>query len=446
MHTRLFNPLTWPIFTFLLTAVIGSLLLLLPYSTASDFTLSPLDACFLAVSATCVTGLSPVDISTALTPFGQGVLLCCIQAGGLGIITFTSLIFLLWRNRVPFTSREAVSQSLLSGSFALSAFLWQVAGLVFGIEAVTALLLWLHDPVFFHPFSAVFHAVSAFCNAGFALAPDNLISLRADGVTLLILGTAIVLGGLGFGVLRDLLGLWNGGSLSRYSRLVIKTSAALLVGGGLLFFLIEFWRAGNEESIGDGLELLGTAFFHSASARTAGFNSVSMTDLSDAGLMLLMALMFIGGGSGSCAGGIKVSCFRILAGYMSAQLRGDRQIVLEGRGVPARNLERALTLFFLYCMTIAVSTFCLSITENGILHRTGQETVPMLPLLFESVSALGTVGLSMDITPLLSTEGKVIVIIDMLAGRVGLLSLVMALHSIVPQKLYAYAETDWPLG
>jgi len=173
---------------------------------------------------------------------------------------------------------------------------------------------------------------------------------------------------------------------------------------------------------------------------------VSMPALSDAGLMLLMALMFIGGGSGSCAGGIKVSCFRILAGYMSAQLRGDRQIVLEGRGVPARNLEKALTLFFLYCMTIAVSTFCLSITENGILHRTGQETVPMLPLLFESVSALGTVGLSMDITPLLSAEGKAIVIADMLAGRVGLLSIVMALHSIAPQKLYAHAETDWPLG
>ena len=446
MSIRLFNPLTWPIFTFLLTALIGSLLLLLPCSTSPGAILSPLDACFLAVSATCVTGLSPVDISSVLTPFGQGVLLICIQTGGLGTITFTSLIFLLWRNRVPFTSREAVSQNLLSGSFDLSAFLWQVAKLVFGIEAVTALLLWLHNPAFFHPFSAVFHAVSAFCNAGFALAPDNLMSLRKDGVTLFILGTAIVLGGLGFGVLRDLSGLWHGGSLSRYSRLVIKTSLALILGGGLLFFLIEFWRPGNEDSIGDGFELLCTAFFHSVSARTAGFNSVSMPALSDAGLMLLMALMFIGGGSGSCAGGIKVSCFRILAGYMGAQLRGERQIVLEGRGVPARNLEKALTLFFLYCMTIAVSTFCLSITENGILHRTGQETVPMLPLLFESVSALGTVGLSMDITPLLSAEGKAIVIADMLAGRVGLLSIVMALHSIAPQKLYAHAETDWPLG
>lgn len=446
MVSRLFNPLTWPIFAFLLTATIGSLLLLLPVSSAPGCVLVPLDACFLAVSATCVTGLSPVDISTVLSPFGQGVLLLCIQVGGLGTITFTSLIFLLWSDKVPFTSREAVSQTLLRGGFALSSFLWQVTGLVFGIESVIALLLWLHDPVFFYPFSAVFHAISAFCNAGFALAPDNLMSLRSDVTTLLILGTAIVLGGLGFSVLRDLCGLLYGETLSRYSRLMLRSSFFLVVGGGLLFFVIEFWRPGNEESIGDGLELLATAFFHSISSRTAGFNSVSMTALSDAGLMLLMALMFIGGGTGSCAGGIKVSTFRILAGYVAAQLRGDRQIVLEDRGVPARSLERALTLFFLYCMVITVSTFCLSITENGILHRTGQEGVPMLPLLFESVSALGTVGLSMDLTPLLSAEGKMIVIFDMLVGRVGLLSLVMALHSIRPQKLYAHAETDWPLG
>jgi trk system potassium uptake protein TrkH len=159
-----------------------------------------------------------------------------------------------------------------------------------------------------------------------------------------------------------------------------------------------------------------------------------------------MALMFVGGGPGSCSGGIKVVTFRVLAGYIAAQFRGDRQIVLEGRGVPEENVTRALTLFFLYSMLVGISTFLLSITEYGILHGTTTDGPSFLRILFEEVSALGTVGLSLNLTPELSAEGKGIIIVNMFAGRVGLLSLLMAVQSLQPRKAYSVAETQLPIG
>ncbi len=283
---RLFSPLTWPVYSFLGAIAAGTALLCLPASLNPGQELHALDACFLATSAVCVTGLAPVDISSVLSPFGQGVMLFLIQLGGLGVMTYTSIIFLLWRNYVPFTSREAVSQALLGGGFNLAAFLRQVLALVFGIEALTAVLLYLHDPRFFHPFSAIFHAVSSFCNAGFALSPDNLMAFRDDPVVNLVIAGSVILGGIGFAVLREFLGLLSGGRLgepvrrlSRFSRLVVKTSIFLIAVGTVLIFCIEFFRAGNEQSVGDGFDLVITSFFQSVIARTAGFNSVDMAAL-----------------------------------------------------------------------------------------------------------------------------------------------------------------------
>ena len=254
-------------------------------------------------------------------------------------------------------------------------------------------------------------------------------------------------------MLREALGIISGGRMgipvrrfSRFSRLVLKTTVFLIVVGAALGFVIEFWRVGNEQALGDGFDLALTAFFQAAVARTAGFNTVNMSSLSEATLLVLMALMFVGGGPGSCAGGIKVVTFRVLVGYIAAQFRGDRQIVLEGRGVPAENVSRALTLFFFYSMLVGFSTFLLSITEYGILHGTGVEGPSFLRILFEEVSALGTVGLSMNLTPELSAEGKGVIIVNMFAGRVGLLSLLMAVQSLQPRKAYTVAETQLPIG
>jgi len=432
---------------------VGAVLLHMPASLQEGQSLSPIDAAFIATSAVCVTGLTPVDISAVLSPAGVMVLLFLVQLGGLGVMTYTSIIFLLWRNHVPFTSREAVSQALLGDDFNLKGFLLQVLALVFSIELVTGLLLYWHDPVFFHPISAAFHAVSAFCNAGFSLSPNSLMNFRDDVTVNCIITASVFLGSIGFGVLREALGIISGGRMgipvrrfSRFSRLVLKTTVFLIVVGAALGFVIEFWRVGNEQALGDGFDLALTAFFQAAVARTAGFNTVNMSSLSEATLLVLMALMFVGGGPGSCAGGIKVVTFRVLVGYIAAQFRGDRQIVLEGRGVPAENVSRALTLFFFYSMLVGFSTFLLSITEYGILHGTGVEGPSFLRILFEEVSALGTVGLSMNLTPELSAEGKGVIIVNMFAGRVGLLSLLMAVQSLQPRKAYTVAETQLPIG
>lgn len=452
-RNRFFSPLTWPVFSFLVVIAVGAVLLHMPASLQEGQSLSPIDAAFIATSAVCVTGLTPVDISAVLSPAGVMVLLFLVQLGGLGVMTYTSIIFLLWRNHVPFTSREAVSQALLGDDFNLKGFLLQVLALVFSIELVTGLLLYWHDPVFFHPISAAFHAVSAFCNAGFSLSPNSLMNFRDDVTVNCIITASVFLGSIGFGVLREALGIISGGRMgipvrrfSRFSRLVLKTTVFLIVVGATLGFVIEFWRVGNEQALGDGFDLALTAFFQAAVARTAGFNTVNMSSLSEATLLVLMALMFVGGGPGSCAGGIKVVTFRVLVGYIAAQFRGDRQIVLEGRGVPAENVSRALTLFFFYSMLVGFSTFLLSITEYGILHGTGVEGPSFLRILFEEVSALGTVGLSMNLTPELSAEGKGVIIVNMFAGRVGLLSLLMAVQSLQPRKAYTVAETQLPIG
>ena len=452
-RNRFFSPLTWPVFSFLAVIAVGAVLLHMPVSLQEGQSLSPIDAVFISTSAVCVTGLTPVDISAVLSPVGVMVLLFLVQLGGLGIMTYTSIIFLLWRNHVPFTSREAVSQALLGDDFNLKGFLLQVLALVFSIELVTGLLLYWHDPVFFHPISAAFHAVSAFCNAGFSLSPNSLMDFRDDVTVNCIITVSVFLGSIGFGVLREALGIVSGGRMgvpvrkfSRFSRLVLKTTVFLILVGAVLGFIIEYWRVGNEQALGDGFDLAMTAFFQSAVARTAGFNTVNMSSLSEATLLVLMALMFVGGGPGSCAGGIKVVTFRVLAGYIAAQFRGDRQIVLEGRGVPTVNVSRALTLFFFYSMLVGISTFLLSITEYGILHGTRPEGPSFLRILFEEVSALGTVGLSMNLTPQLSPEGKGVIIVNMFAGRVGLLSLLMAVQSLQPRKAYTVAETQLPIG
>ena len=450
---RFLSPLTWPVLSFAAVIAAGGLLLSLPTRWQANVHHSFLDAWFLSTSAVCVTGLTPVDISAVLSPLGKGVLLCLFQLGGVGVMTYTSLIFLLWRNHVPFNSREAVGQALLWGDFSLPAFLRQVLGIMLGIELVAAFGLWCHDPVFFHPFSAVFHAVSAFCNAGFSLCSAGLMPWRDDVVVNIIIACSVFLGAIGFGVLREFLGICTGGKmgapsarLSRFSRLVLKTSLLLVLAGFVSIFCLEYFREGMQLQYHSPWDLAGVVLFHTAAARTAGFATVDVATFSQASLMVLMALMFIGGGPGSCAGGIKVVAFRVLVGYIASQFRGDRQIVLEGRGVPAENIARALTMFFLYATTIVLALFLLQMTESDLVLDHARQNMSQGGLLFECVSALGTVGLSLNMTSALSEPGKGILMCCMFAGRVGMLSLLMAVQSLQAKKPYAVAEAQLPIG
>ncbi|MEG2173119.1 MAG: potassium transporter TrkG [Desulfovibrionaceae bacterium] len=450
LHRKAFSPLTWPVILFALVILLGAALLASPLCWKAGQHVPVVDALFLSTSAVCVTGLATLDVGSVFNGYGLLTMLILIQLGGLGITTYTSLIFLLWRHKVPFTDRTAVSQALLNNSdFDLASFLRHVIFLVIFIEGLSAVILYLADPVVFHPFSAIFHSISAFCNAGFGLLPSNLISFQDNITVNMVIMVNIIAGGIGFSVLRECISVvrsrLRGGKarLGRYSILVLLTSGGLILGGGGLIWLIEVLR---DDAPATGFSLVLVALFQSVSARTAGFCSVDMTTLTDASLLVLVVLMFIGGSPGSCAGGIKTTTFRVLVGFISAQLRGDKQIVIGQRAVYTAALTRALTLFFFSAVTVCVSVILLSLTENGLSASAGKGNVPLLAILFEVVSALGTVGLSMNLTPELSAAGKIIITLNMFIGRVGLITLLMALQSFRSTRNYEYPSMYTPIG
>ena len=433
---RIFSPLTWPVYSFLAVILLGACALQLPASHMPGQTLRWVDAFFISTSAVCVTGLSPVDVGSVLSPLGQGILLLLIQTGGLGVMTYTSLIFLLWRRAVPFTSREAVTQALLGDTFDLRRFLREVAAITAGIEISAAVLLHCCDPAYFTPFRALFHAVSAFCNAGFALRPDNLVFYRDHAGVNAVICLAVILGGLGFTVLRETLGILSRGRVgaetacySRFSRLVLKTSAALIVAGAALLFLIEWRRPGNELSVGDGTLLGMVSLFHSVVARTAGFNTIDMTAYSEASLLILCVLMFIGGCSGSTAGGIKITRLVILLKAGWAELlrtlhprivysirMGEREI----NPIIVGNITR---FFFLYILVFIVLTILISLSGIPIMESMG-----LIAACMSSVGpAFGIVGPTSTYN-CLSDWARFISIWAMILGRLEIFTLLVIMR------------------
>lgn len=439
------SPLTWPVYSFALVTFLGSLMLWWPGAARPGVQVGYVDALFIATSAVCVTGLSTLNIAEVFNSVGLWTILLLVQLGGLGITTYTSLMFLLLRNRVPFTDRLAVSRALLSDAFDLGAYLRHVVAMVLVIEFVGALWLYFSDPVSFGWFGALFHAVSAFCNAGFSLFDQNMErfaqSWAVNGGIMLL----IVLGGLGFTVLEETRKKLSRGRrskpFSRYARTIYATTVFLILVGAVAIWFAEMQ---NPHSPDPG-EFILPALFQSVTARTAGFNTVSMAALTSTSLLLLMVLMFIGGSPGSCAGGIKTTTFRVLAGFLSAQVSGRSQVVITGRAAGVATRDRALTLFFLAALTICLSTLGLTVTESSFAPH-AQAPVPLLDLMFEIVSAFGTVGLSTGITASLSDAGKLIVAGNMFVGRVGLFTLVLAMQSLRSTRTYSYPESYLPLG
>jgi trk system potassium uptake protein TrkH len=418
--------------------------------------LSWLDALFTATSATCVTGLAVVDTGTFFSPVGQGVLLGLIQVGGLGVMTYTSLVFLLWRKRISLSDRTAVRQSLLQDpSFRLGAFLRRVVFGALAIEAVGAALLWLLDPAGFAPWSALFHSVSAFCNAGFGLYADSLVQWRADAGVNLVFMALIVLGGLGFAVLIELGGwpraAWRrlrsgradpGARLSWHARVVLSTSLWLVLGGAAALFLAEF--ALGRDGVPLSSELL-SALFQSVTSRTAGFNTLDIGGLTNISLLVIIALMFIGGSPGSCAGGVKTTTFRALLGFSLARIMGRRQAVVRRFALDEGSLNDALTLILYGIVIVGAGTLALCITELGPQPH-AQTRGMFLELLFECVSAFGTVGLSAGVTGELSPWGRLVVTLLMFVGRLGPIVFIGVLHDMRRQEKFTWPEKRLPIG
>jgi trk system potassium uptake protein len=435
------RPAALAVISFAAVIALGTLLLSFPLAAASGQRIAVLDALFTATSATCVTGLTVLDTATAFSPFGQAVILGLIQVGGLGIIILSTFATLLVGGRLGLKGGQALAESLgTSGAMSADRLVMFVVLSTLGIEAVGALAL--TSSFLWHGFAlgeavwrGVFHAVSAFCNAGFALQSDNLIAFQRDPVFLLVISALITLGGIGFLVLT---GVWlrlrtgRPGPLWMSVQVVAWCSLALVVLGAVLIG----WNDWNDSLAGLpwGYKLV-NALFHSVTARTAGFNSTDMGALAPGTPLVMMALMFIGASPGGTGGGIKTTTLVILLGCVRAIAQGENRVVLFNRQVAQTAIFRAVVLLLLALGIWLVALLVLQMTQH----------LPFESLAFESVSALGTVGLSLNATPLLDPTGKLVIALTMFAGRLGPLTFAL-LWSRTQEARIGYPEAPIPVG
>lgn len=423
--------------TFLALILVGSLLLELPVMSRDDRALSYLDALFTATSAVCVTGLATVNPAEQFSPLGYVVLVALIQLGGLGIMTFSALFLVLLRRQLDTESHRVLSDTFSGGAAPnLRSLLVVTVAFCFACEGIGALLLFATLPEAAWDqrlFSSIFHSVSAFCNAGFSTYPDSLIGLSHHPAALLVVMVLIVVGGLGFFVVHDvgdrLIHWRRRRQLRLQTRLVLGVSLALIVLGALGIHLSE--RHNTLRGMGWGEQVL-HCVFQSVSARTAGFNSIDIGAVHQFGLFLLILLMFVGGSPGSTAGGVKTTTLGIILATLWSHLRGREEAEVLGRRIPRPVVQRAFSVVA-FSFAITASSFILLHGAGGYLPAAAQgaATTPhpdlLLPLGFEVVSAYATVGLSANVTPDLTDFGKVLIILLMFVGRLGPLTLAVAL-------------------
>lgn len=451
LHDRALSPGLVFILSFTGLIAVGALLLKTPHATTLAG-ISWIDAIFVATSAVCVTGLSPVDIPATLTLHGQWVLLGLIQIGGLGIMTLTYFFAYFVAGGVSLRNRIGLQDLLSEENLGhIGTVLALIVAFTAGVELIGAGLIYaaLRDAP--HPpdnlaFFALFHAVSAFCNAGFSTLSPGLADPRVNdraGFLSVIMGL-IVLGGLGFPVvknfwgyavasLRRRLGLRVAAPprLTANSRLVLLATAALLLGGTVLFWLTEFVVSPEPGRIAGGSTWL-TALFHSVTARTAGFNVTPTETLLPASVVLMIFLMFVGGSPSSTAGGIKTTTLAVASLSLRRIILGRRDVEAFGRRLPEETADRALSIILIgtaFIMTVAMA-LC-------VLHP----ELPMENLVFEAVSAVGTVGLTRDITPRLGAPAKLVLAFAMLVGRVGVLVFLSAFIRRRAPAVLRYPET-----
>jgi len=425
---------------FCLLIGLGALLLWLP-ACAKDGHTSFVDALFTATSAACVTGLTVVDTGSHFSPLGKTIILLLIQAGGLGILTLTSLAALMARRDLGLGQRFSLSADLRTGGIrGLRGLVLGVLGFTLAVEGIGAVLLHLTADErlgagYHRVFAAGFHAVSAFCNAGFSLYRDNLARFGDAPGPLLVVAGLIMVGGIGFLLSFELLGRLRGGRrrLSVQGRLVLTGSLLLWAAGALLLLWTE--RAGVLTGQGPGQRLLG-AFFQSVSCRTAGFDIFPQILLSPAGTLICILLMFIGAAPGSTGGGVKVSTVSLLVLLLWNYFRGRSRLDLAGRTVPEGVLREAL----------AVLSAGLFLVVGGTLGILLLAPVAVPVAAFEVVSAFGTVGLSTGLSAQLGAAGKLLLVLIMYCGRVGLLTVALGVAGGWRDRHYTLPEEPVMVG
>ncbi|PTB95684.1 ATPase [Marivirga lumbricoides] len=440
------------IYSFILLILLGTGLLMLPTMTVDEGSMSFMDALFTSVSASCVTGLIVVDTATYFTLKGQFVILILFQLGGLGIISFASFFGTFLKTGVGIKQQLMLQDFLISDSlFSAKGLLRKVIIITFFVEFVSFVLIfftWGPDVQFSSVgqklFFSVFHAVSAFCNAGFSLFTNGLFENGVASSYLLhiVIALTLILGGLGFSAMQDLFSIsslrerlkspWKDWKLS--TKIAVYTSLVLLASGMLVFYLLEKDNTLAKQNL---VESMITSFFQSATARTAGFNTIDFSAIRIPTIILISFLMFIGASSGSVGGGIKTSTFYLLITSVLATLRGKAKIEIDRKFIPKELLFKALSIFFFAASINLIAIFTLTITDSDI-------SLPQL--IFEQVSAFGTVGLSTGITSNLSTAGRIVIILSMFIGRVGTLTFALALSSRKATKGYKYPKAHLMVG
>lgn len=417
---------------FLLVIFLGSVLLSLPVSSRNGESCGAMTAVFTATSATCVTGLSLVDSYSQWSAFGQVVLLGLIQIGGLGYMAFVSVFYFLLRRRIGLRERLVLQQAMaldeLKGVVRLVRLMLAGTFLVEGTGALILTLRFLMEyPLKKALWLGVFHAVSAFCNAGFDIlgfiTPGaSLVAYRGDVAINLTLTALIVIGGLGFFVWNDLLMLrQKNHRLSVHTRLVLWTTGILLVGGTLAILTLEWNNPATLGGLPVGKKIL-AAFFQSGTTRTAGFAAVDQGSLTGSGKLVSMLLMLVGGSSGSTAGGIKTVSVALLFLMSYSVLRNHKETVLFGRRIPQQQMASAASIALLVSGLGLMGGMILS-TTNGL---------AVSDCLYESISAICTVGLSTGITAGLNLGSKILLIVYMFFGRVGIMTISFAFMTKIP--------------
>jgi trk system potassium uptake protein TrkH len=426
--------------------LIGACLLTLPIASTNGESLPFINAFFTATSATCVTGLVVVDTGTHFTTFGQVVIILLIQIGGLGFMSMATLIAFVLGKKISFKERlllkEALNQENVEGIVRLFR---KVLVYSLSIQAVAAILFtirWSFDLGFPKAlYFGVWHAVSFFNNAGFDLfggvtGPySSLTGYANDFITNFVTMALIILGGIGFIVLSDLIEFKKLKRLTLHSKVVLSMTGFLIVFGAIVIFIFEFTNPHTMGSLQFGGKIL-ASFFQSVTPRTAGANTLDLASLRQATQFFLIILMFIGASPGSTGGGIKTTTFAILIGAMIAMVRGKEDIVFFRFRLAKERILKSITLTMIALFLVIFVSMVLSTTEDAAFLR----------ILFEVTSAFGTVGLSMGLTPDLTTIGKIMISLTMFAGRLGPITLAYALQPKQEKELYRYTEGKITIG
>lgn len=422
---------------FLVLILFGTALLALP--AAGPQPIGVFNAFFMATSAVTVTGLAVVNPGTDLSYFGQTVLILLVQAGGLGFVTFAVLTSLALGKKLSLKQQavalQAFNQTSVSRIRRTALSVIKISLLIEFVGAVALTLWWSRDmPLLTALGRGIFHSIAAFNNSGFTLFENSLAPFASDAITVLTITSLIILGGIGFSVLSDINQKRQWRTLIPYTKLIVLGTIILNLFGFIVVWALEY---DNANTLG-GLSIHGQAlasWLQAVTARTAGFTSIDITQLRDSTTLVLIMLMFIGGGSLSTASGIKIGTFIVLIAAMWSYITQRREVVVMKRTLESDTIHKALALLLVTSLFAVMALFLLTLVE----------TRPFLDLLFETISALSTTGMSRGLTPDLSTAGKSILAAMMFAGRLGPLTLIYSLATRKHSRV-RYPTTDFPVG